>query len=104
MIEIKKFNWVEGASALEFFRIFKYTGPTILGKQADVELIYKNKKSYRIYGDEHEVFNEAIARISKKTNQREREILIKSFHSSWKVSTVYGYSEYKKLNVNKKTF
>ena len=44
MIEIKKFNWVEGASALEFFRIFKYTGPTILGKQADVELIYKNKK------------------------------------------------------------
>ena len=104
MIEIKKFNWVEGASALEFFRIFKYTGPTILGKQADVELIYKNKKSYRIYGDEHEVFNEAIARISKKTNQREREILIKSFHSSWKVSTVYGYSEYKKLTGNKNPF
>ena len=104
MIEIKKFNWVEGASALEFFRIYRYTGPTILGKQADVELIYKNKKSYRIYGDEHEVFNEAIARISKKTNQREREILIKSFHSSWKVSTVYGYSEYKKLTGNKNPF
>ena len=37
MIQIKKFNWVEGASPLEYYRIFKYIGPSILGKQADVE-------------------------------------------------------------------
>jgi hypothetical protein len=101
MLKIKKFNWIEGASPLLYFNIYKYIGPTILGKQADVQLIYKSGKSVRIYGDEGEVFSEAKKRLSKKTNIKERERLTKNFEKSWVDATVYGYSEYKKLSGNK---
>ena len=101
MLKIKKFNWTEGASPLLYFNIYKYIGPTILGKQADVQLIYKSGKSVRIYGDEGEVFSEAKKRLSKKTNIKERERLTKNFEKSWVDATVYGYSEYKKLSGNK---
>jgi len=101
MLKIKKFNWTEGASPLLYFNIYKYIGPTILGKQADVQLIYKSGKSVRIYGDEGEVFSEAKKRLSKKTNIRERERLTKNFEKLWVDATVYGYSEYKKLSGNK---
>ena len=100
MLKIKKFNWTEGASPLLYFNIYKYIGPTILGKQADVQLIYKSGKSVRIYGDEGEVFSEAKKRLSKKTNIRERERLTKNFEKSWVDATVYGYSEYKKKSGN----
>ena len=66
MLKIKKFNWTEGASPLLYFNIYKYIGPTILGKQADVQLIYKNGKSVRIYGDQKEVADEATRRILSK--------------------------------------
>jgi len=101
MLEIKKFKWVEGASPLKHFKIYKYIGPTILGKQADVELIYKNSKSVRMYGDQMEVFDEALRRINKKTNQVEKKIFADSFMDSWSHATIYGYSEYKKLSGNK---
>ena len=47
MIKIKKFKWNDAASPLTHFKIYRYIGPTILGKQADVELIYKNGKSIK---------------------------------------------------------
>ena len=77
MLEIKKYKWNSVASPLTHFKIYRYIGPTILGKQADVELIYKNGKSVRIFGDQKEVGDEAIRRIlGKKSPEGKSKFLI----------------------------
>ena len=96
MIKIKKLKWNDGASPLTHFKIYRYIGPTILGKQADVELIYKNGKSIKIFGDEKEVADEASRRILQKKNSDGKYTLIRDFVKSWQTSTILGYSEYKK--------
>ncbi len=101
MIKIKKLKWNDAASPLTHFKIYRYIGPTILGKQADVELIYKNGKSIKIFGDEKEVADEASRRILQKKNSDGKYTLIRDFVKSWQTSTILGYSEYKKQSGNK---
>jgi len=101
MLKIKKLKWNDAASPLTHFKIYRYIGPTILGKQADVELIYKNGKSVKIYGDEKEVADEAARRILHKKNPEGKYTLIKDFVKSWQTATILGYSEYKKRTGNK---
>ena len=100
MLEIKKYKWNSVASPLTHFKIYRYIGPAILGKQADVELIYKNGKSVRIFGDQKEVGDEAIRRILGKKYPEEKYTLAKEFIKSWNAATVYGYIEYKKKSGN----
>ncbi len=100
MLEIKKYKWNGVASPLTHFKIYRYIGPTILGKQADVELIYKNGKSVRIFGDQKEVGDEATRRILGKKNPEGKYTLAKEFIKSWNAATVYGYIEYKKKSGN----
>ena len=101
MLKIKKYKWNDAASPLTHFKIYRYIGPTILGEQADVELIYKNGKSVRIFGDQKEVGDEAIRRILGKKYPEEKYTLAKEFIKSWNAATVYGYTEYKKKSGNK---
>ena len=96
MLKIKKYKWNDAGSPLTHFKIYRYIGPTVLGKQADVELIYKNGKSVRIFGDQKEVAEEARARIRSKKNIQKGDALAVEFTKSWYSATIYGYSEYKK--------